>query len=167
MSQSKAMLQGVSCPECGARGSMAWDARGYLVCRRRCGGYLLAPTPGSGPTPCALRCGAFASWWEETQPRHPAWLAAGVPGEPDMTLDPAGGLWRSPPADRLQDDEATLVLRPGQSLEQARRGREHHVTNARLRLRHGAPPVYARAVKAALEYALRSVDQRRQGPPTA
>jgi hypothetical protein len=64
MSQSKAMLQGASCPECGARASMAWDARGYPVCRRRCDGYLLA---------------------------------------------------------------------------QERRGREHHITNARLRLRHGAP----------------------------
>jgi hypothetical protein len=91
--------------------------------------------------------------WEETRPRHPAWLAAGVQGEPDMTLDAAGGLWRSPRAERLEGEEATLVLRPGQPLD--RRGREHLVTNARLRLRHGTPPVYARAVKATLEYALR------------
>ncbi|HEY6891463.1 MAG TPA: hypothetical protein VI300_26895 [Solirubrobacter sp.] len=245
---------------------MAWDPRGYLVCRRRCGGYVLAPTPGSGPTPCAFRCGALASWWcelcraevcrdhaiaredgtflcercaeearsaaearerrvaaerrrrlaeavaavsactdahqllaavtahvdqpiaedcrdawirvvvgkvppnhefahfaqrglrrrwEETEPRHPAWLAAGLQGGPDMTLDAAGGLWLSPPAERLEGVEVTLVLRPSRPLELAGRGKEQHVTNARQRLRSGEPPVYARAVKAALEYALR------------
>ena len=245
---------------------MAWDVRGYLVCRRLCGGYLLAPAPASGPTPCAFRCGQGASWWcelcraevcrdhavarqdgtflcercaveardaaeaqarrvgaerrrrlaeavaavstcadarelltavtahadqpiaedcrdawirvvvgkvppnheiahfaprgfrrrwEETQPRHPAWLAAGVQGATDMTLDAAGGLWLAPPAEQLEGEEATLVLRPGRPLELTGRGREHRVTNARLRLRSGEPPVYARAVKAALEYALR------------
>jgi hypothetical protein len=245
---------------------MAWDPRGYLVCRRRCGGYLLAPTPGSGPTPCAFRCGSFASWWcelcraevcrdhaiaredgtflcercaaearrateaqerrvsgerrrqlaeavaavstctdahqlleavtshvdqpiaeecrdawirvvvgkvapnheiahfasrglrrrwEETEPRHPAWLAAGLQGAPDMILDAAGGLWLSPPAERLEGAEATLVLRPSRPLELVGRGNDQHVTNARQRLRTGEPPVYARAVKAALEYALR------------
>jgi hypothetical protein len=46
------MRQVVACPGCGMRGAMAWDVRGYLVCRR-CDGYLLAPAPGSGPTPCA------------------------------------------------------------------------------------------------------------------
>jgi hypothetical protein len=245
---------------------MAWDVRGYLVCRRRdCGGYLLAPTPGSGPTPCAFRCGKFASWWcelcraevcrdhavaredgtylcercanearetaegqarrvsaqrrralaeavaalaacrdardllavvtrygdqpiaedcrdawirvvvgkvepnheiahfsaqgrlrrrRETDPRHPAWIALGVDGAGDMTLDAAGGLWHSPPAERIPEDEVTLVLRPGQALERVRRGGEDVGTNARLRVRHGSPPVYARAVQAALEYSL-------------
>jgi hypothetical protein len=246
---------------------MAWDVRGYLVCRRRgCGGYLLAPTPGSGPTPCAFRCGNFASWWcelcraevcrdhalaredgtylcercanearqaaealarrvgaerrrtlavavavlaactdaralleavtrhgdqpiaeecrdawirvvvgrvppnheiahfsahgklrrrRETEPRHPAWIALDVDGAGDMTLDAAGGLWHSPPAERVPDGAVTLVLRPEQGLERVRRGGEDVGTNARLRVRHGTPPVYAHAVQAALEYALR------------
>jgi hypothetical protein len=246
---------------------MAWDVRGYLVCRRRgCGGYLLAPTPGSGPTPCALRCGKFASWWcelcraevcrdhavaredgtylcercasearqatealarrvgderrrklaeavaalascadahdlleavrrygdqpiaeecrdawlrvvvgklapnheiahfaaqgtlrrrrRETEPRLPAWIALDVDGTGDMTLDATGGVWHSPPAQQITDDEVTLVLRPGQALERVRRGGEDAGTNARLRIRHGTPPVYAHAVQAALEYAL-------------
>jgi hypothetical protein len=261
------MLQVASCPKCGARGAMAWDVRGYLVCRRRgCGGYLLSPTPGSGPTPCALRCGQFASWWcelcraevcrahtvaredgtylcercanearqaaealarrvgterrrrlaeavaalaacidaralleavtrygdqpiaegcrdawvrvvvgevppnheiahftapgrlrrrRESDARDPAWIALDVDGTGDMTLDAAGGLWHSPSAERVPDEAVTLILRPGQALERVRSSGEDAKTNARLRVRHGTPPVYAHAVKAALEYALR------------
>jgi hypothetical protein len=78
-----------------------------------------------------------------------------VDGGGDLTLDAAGGLWNSPPAERVPDEEVTLVLRPEQTLERVRRGGEDVGTNARLRVRHGTPPVYAHAVRTALEYALR------------